>query len=252
MSRAGRTSVLVLLACSCALPDSFLLTRLTVDGHETNQAQYAHGRKLRFEIWDTAEAEHLFTIYDLDQHITDRVNPRLRAYDEYRPQQPDMLISFAMFLTRQSGSGKTVNIYYETVDTGESKTFFGMTARHLMLIERHVADPGACERSSEQRKDGWYIQSRRIAKIAYSGYLVAGNCRDKIVRHGSPQVGLLAVSEQTGDVTRELLDFSDAPLPDSLFEVPHGFKKVEHCVTWSDRLGMEWSALEQAVNSWFE
>jgi len=58
-------------------------------------------------------------------------------------------------------------------------------------------------------------------------------------------------------MSREILEMSDDPLDKSLFEVPSGFRKVDALpgqpsMTWSERLEMEWRALEQAFESRFE
>src|SRR5260370_8174239 len=57
-----------------------------------------------------------------------------------------------------------LQIWIDTVDTGERQGMFGHTARHIITHEKRVATPGACSRSSESKTAGWYIDQSLIPK----------------------------------------------------------------------------------------
>ena len=173
-----------------------------------------------------------------------------------------MILTLASWIARPAGvheSGKTVHIYYETLDTGESRQKFGQTAKHLILRERVVAEPGACDQSRQRDTDGWFLPAENPqTKPELHTFAAIRNqtCRDQIVRHGKPPELGIAIYEKDGQITREMLEFSRDNLDDSLFNVPRDFKKVdtlagERSASWHERLGMEFSELGRAFETWF-
>ncbi len=215
------------------------------------------------------------TIFNFERKAMYVLDPESRQYMELASSQ-DILLALAGWIARpprMRDSGKTVNIFYETVDTGERRQMFGREAEHLLTRERHRAEPGACEIDRETDTDGWYIpvsKARAIGLRNYGAYISGGNCRDTVVKHGEALRRGFPLSETTttrylrsgdpsfsGATTREVLELSTDPLDKNLFEIPDGFKKVDSLPgqpspTWSDRLQMEWAQLERAVQSWFE
>lgn len=174
---------------------------------------------------------------------------------------------------RVRDSGKIVNLYVETVDTGERRHVFGHTAQHLLTRERRVAQAGACSGNSEVDTDGWYITLQRPTPHHEAFLLAFGGdpCRDKIVVHGAKVAKGFAVLETVTDRppapagslphlwsrTREVIDFSEEPLNRNVFEPPQDFKRVDSLpgdprMSWTERLGFEWQQLEQSVDSWFD
>ncbi|MBV9082636.1 MAG: hypothetical protein JOZ62_08175 [Acidobacteriaceae bacterium] len=259
--------------------DTRKLTKTTINGQEYVSAFYTQGHKLRTEYSSQNPLHERVTIQDSDRNVTYLLDPESRKYVESGPQTSDLILSLAQWIARPPRireSGKTVNVYYEVVDTGERQQFFGKTAKHLRVRTRQVAEPGACQGSYTAEKDGWYLPgSERPARRIFAAYLgfsimpanqafayfdVVGSaypCRDNIVIHGSPASPGLAVRETSRDVTVEVLEFSDAPLDSSLFQVPPGFQKVDalpgqRAMSWSERLEMEWAQLERAFESWFD
>jgi hypothetical protein len=198
------------------------------------------------------------------------LDPASRQYVEWSAAERSPLLTMAQRITRPPhDSGKTVNVYYDVTDTKERKQFFGMTARHILIQERYVADQGACQGSYQTSKDGWYIfpVDASLAKAvdslrASEGKIVMSSspeCRDTVVKHGDLASLGLPVVESSGSMTRETLELSTAPLDRNLFEPPVGFKKVNQLpgthgwpITESERLRFEWTQLELAVKSWFD
>jgi hypothetical protein len=82
-------------------------------------------------------------------------------------------------------------------------------------------------------------------------------CHDKLIFHGKPSRPGITILERNGSFTTEVLELSDAPLDQKLFEVPSDFEKVDGLpgqptMSASQRLTWEWALLERAFNSWFE
>ncbi len=261
--------ILAFLACSITAfsrADTHEITKTTVAGNETVFARYVQGKNMRFESRSQDGSRQFVTIRNAERKGMYFLDLPSQTYVESQPQSPDWILSLAQWIARPPRtreSGKTVNIYYETIDTGERKTFFGYTARHLRLRERRVAEPGACDGTYQTERDGWYIPAMEsnTAKGSYliGDYILAGSysCHDTVVTHGDPSSPGLPVLETNGSFTREVLELSHDPLDKSLFEVPGDFRKVEALpghqpMSWSQHLQMEWSQLEHAFQSWFE
>ncbi len=258
--------VAVLLVAPLALPvaaDTREVIKTTVAGHETVFAEYIQGKNMRTEDLTPHGSRRRIMIQNFERKTIYELDPQSREYVELRPRSSDWLVLLAEWIARPPRtreSGKVVNIYYETVDTGERKQFFGHTAEHLLMRERHVAEPGACDFSHQIERDGWYIprNERGAPRVSY-GYVLHGGieCRDTVVNHGHPSVSGVPVLETDGPVTREILELSNDPLDAGLFDLPVGFRKVDALpgyrpMSWSERLDMEWGQLERAFESWFE
>jgi len=163
-------------------------------------------------------------------------------------------------------SGGTLQIWIDSVDTGERRNYFGHTARHIITRERRIATPGACSRGSETETDGWYLDSTVVPdwsqpkKNAYgvvvasvvSAEPAANNCLDKVdkidihrsgVEPGFPiKISTTVRSQVSGrngtprllasSWGSEILELKQGPLDPSLFQVPSDFHQVENLKNW--------------------
>lgn len=265
--RYSRLVLLVTVVGVSARADMHEVVKITFDGHEAVQESFLQGRKMRSESRGP-DGSRSVTIQDPDRQKAYDVDMAAQEYVEIRPVAPDFLGSLAMWIRRPvrvRESGKTVNVSFETTDTGERKTFFGRTARHLLLRETYVAEPGACMSSHRVEKDGWYFAPADVRSNDNGSYrlvyFVGGNgrfqCRDRMIFHGNPGNVGEAAFEVSGPVTRELINFSGAPLDRGLFEPPNGFRKVDalqgqRMMSWSEKMGVEFTQLGGAFASWFE
>ena len=228
----------------------------TLNGIETVSTSYRQGNNYRWE-----DGSHV-VIQNFQKSTTYVLDPSSKQYVQ-GDGRPGILMSLAFKIARPprvQESGKTVNVYYETVDTGERKQVFGYTARHVLSKARYVAEAGACLASRETQTDGWYItlpnqaSGRGEVRLGFGGW----RCQDTVMEHGAPTPLGFAVIETRGSMTTEVLEYWRAPLNHDLFEVPAGFQRVEALpgegkpITWSQQLGMEWMQLERAVESWFD
>lgn len=243
--------------------DTHQVTKTTVSGQVTIESRYQQGMKTRFELSSQQIVPSNVTILDRGRRVIYELDLTSQQYVEQKQRGPSPIETLAMWFyrtPRPRESGKMVNIYYETIDTGERRQFFGRTARHLVYRERHVVEAGACDVNRETKTEGWYVSLD--AGDAQSGGAFAlldggAPCRDTIVKHGSPPLSALAVFETNGSSTREILTLSSEPLNPSLFEPPARFKKVDTlhgrpAMTAFDRMNLDLALLTRSFESWFQ
>jgi hypothetical protein len=168
-----------------------------------------------------------------------------------------------------ASSGGILQIWIDSVDTGERLMMFGHMARHIVTREKRIASPGACSRSSESEIDGWYIDDSVMPewhrqKKSGGGVVVASvvafgagsPCLDKVdamelhhsgVEPGFPlKINTIVKSEVRGvdgsttivasNWGSEVTDLQEGPLDPSLFEVPSDFRRVAALKSWSSPL----------------
>ena len=158
----------------------------------------------------------------------------------------------------------TLRIEVTTTDTGERKEIFGHIARHVITTRKQIPLAGSPSEPQESVTDAWYIDFQSInlqqrlscdrkppeGKHAYThSYLhaVGGNRpidKPEFVTIGEPERGFALQSVSTSKSTYTLPDgarkqsdsrfemqvtqFEEGPLDPTLFEIPSGFKHVDH------------------------
>lgn len=160
----------------------------------------------------------------------------------------------------------TLRIEVTTTDTGERKEIFGHNARHVITTRKQIPLEGSLSKPQESVTDAWYIDSNSNAidlhqrlscdrkvpegKHAHAyGYLGAlgGNRpidKAEFVTIGEPETGFALQSVMTSKNTYTLPDgtekqsdskfqtqvtqLDEGPLDPALFEIPPGFKRVDH------------------------
>jgi hypothetical protein len=206
---------------------------------------------------------HEFTVNDLDEH------GRAKGIQPVHVSTP-----------KDAGS---LEIYLDTVDTGERKEMFGHTARHIITRERRVASPGSCAQSNDSETDGWYIDldvpqgcegAQRKAKSI--GFLAAGpaGClknlqvhrtgvaesgfpvQQTVTTHSSYKQADGTEKEFTSTNASEVTELSELPLDKALFEVPAGFKQVSKLntqppVPTTVAIQLWWERLKRSVRGIF-
>lgn len=264
MSRARTCAVLaLLLTCSapCVRADTTIVTKTILDGHESVVREFRQGKNFRTEDMRGPGNTGTVTIFNFDRRAIYRLDEQAKHYTEMNG--PDILARFAAWLRRGrqiEESGKIVDVYYETIDTGERRQQFGRTVRHLVIHERHIPEPGACSASFEIDRDGWYFVPSHSGPARMTYILASGGyqCRDRTVRHGLSTYPGFPIRETTttrypafsSTDIREVVEYSTEPLDKWLFEIPKDFKRVED-VSWTERIEYDWSQFEEAAASWF-
>jgi hypothetical protein len=158
----------------------------------------------------------------------------------------------------------TLRIEVTTTDTGERKEIFGHIARHVITTRRQTPLQGSHSEPQESVTDAWYIDFKSIdlnqrlscdrkrpeGRQAHTyGYLHVANGKQpmekpEFVAIGEPETGFALHSLMTSkntytlpDGTRKQSDskfetqvtqLEEGPLDPALFEIPPGFKHVEH------------------------
>jgi hypothetical protein len=256
-------AVAPLIAVLVAAPpaaDIHVVTKVTSPGGEVVSSRDEQGPNCRYQYRNGTRPMAMIRnsqgMYELDLQS--------REYVEFRAESQDFILSMAQWIARPPHihqSGKAVNIYYETIDTGGRKQFFGRTARHLIIGERHVAETGACDQTYTAETVGWYVPSDappvRRNYFHLIGLIRPTFCVDKIAVHGGASPPGIAVLETHGSMTMQVLELSNRPIDKSLFQIPSGFQKVDALTgqrptTWLDRTSTEWTQPRRAAESWFE
>jgi hypothetical protein len=141
--------------------------------------------------------------------------------------------------------GGVVTSTVTTRDTGERKQMFGYTARHIITTMVMDSSPDACSPvKTKMEIDGWYIDAAFAldcdlgsSYVPHRPQASAGGCRD---RYETKQIGVakkgFAVWEKTTmfgpngaesfSTLNEVIEFSQATLDPSLFDIPAGYREV--------------------------
>ena len=151
----------------------------------------------------------------------------------------------------------TLRIEVSTTDTGERKQMFGHIARHVLTTEKQIPLEGSHSEPHESVTDAWYIDlDQRLScdrkwptgHVTHA-YLRAVNANHQMekaefVRTGEPDPGFAVRAVMTSkssytlpDGTKKQADvkteitvtqLEEGPLDAALFEIPPGFKRVDH------------------------
>lgn len=144
--------------------------------------------------------------------------------------------------TRRGG----VVTYTTTItDTGERKTFFGYTARHLKSVMTADSSPDACSPVKLRiETDGWYIDFDADISCSNDGQYAPQfggakpECQDETrfkrvgtAKLGYPVLVTTTIYDQNGRVTStstvEVIEISKATLDAAMFDVPAGYTQAK-------------------------
>lgn len=172
-------------------------------------------------------------------------------------------------------TGADVTITADSRDTGERRQQGAYTARHVRIKITVEPGPGAATPSSVEERDGWYIDlpglgCQNSARGIGFAALRAGNRLDRFhfKQLGSVPGGFSL--EETVKKTEagkstisklELMEFSEAPLDDTLFQVPEGYSPalstphggydMTKPETLGNRVQVYWAELRDWTRHWF-
>ncbi len=272
-----------------ARADLKITVRHTFQGHSTEHTQYIKGGRKRLDYRNSAGHTYgprIASITDCGAGKVYELNLDAHEYASYSlPKWPtrDELKALAAKYPRPKEPPKaTVTIETTNVDTGERKEIFGHTARHVIRTIKHIPHEGAVSQPSEQVIDGWYIDLDTSVPCelhfpstghAFVVARVSGDTDTFDVRHSGPgESGFPVKQNSTGRSTAKLPDgttreftsldesevteLSEALLDPALFEIPAGFKKVEHIdpqppVPLSVKLALLWQRFKLRLSRVF-
>lgn len=227
-----------------ASADTKIKMRQTSGGQTYENTSYIKGKRQRSEMNNgqmvviqqcdlrrniqIMEAAKAYMIQPYDQPATTATTPNNTS----SPSQP---------VTK----GGVVTSTVTTKDTGERKQMFGYNARHIITTMETKSSPDACSKvDTKMEIDGWYIDAAFAldcdSSRSYTNYTpkASGGCRD---RYETKTIGMAKKGfpvwekstmfgpdgTQSFSTINEVLEFSQATLDASLFDVPEGYRQVD-------------------------
>jgi hypothetical protein len=247
-------SVILLLSFATAIfADIKLRQRVSMGGQTFETTRMIKGARQRTEQKSAAGGAMDFmsqvaSIEQCDLRRTIQINDSKKLYfinpfaEESTAQKPAPQTRPTNRQTRQGG---TITMTYSVTDTGERKTIFGLTARHLKIVQETESSADACSGAfrSKMEIDGWYADFSAEFNCPVDiprtpgGQMEKPDCKDRIIFKGNSAAktgfllnGTMTMYDQNGSATMtqttETLELSRAPLAASLFDVPADYKLV--------------------------
>jgi hypothetical protein len=245
--------IAVVIAClsilsAAASADTKVKTRQTSGGQTYENTSYIKGKRQRSET----NSGQMIMIQQCDLRRNIQIMPQMKMYmiQPYdQPAQPSSSSTTPANTTTPSSQpvkkGGLVTSTVTTKDTGERKQILGYTARHIITTMEMKSSPDACSQNNTKMQiDGWYIDATFAldcdSSRAYTNYRpkAGGGCQD---RYETKTIGLAKKGYPVWEKTtmfgpdgaesfstiNEVVEFSQATLDQSLFEIPEGYREVE-------------------------
>ena len=227
-----------------ASADTKIKSRQTSGGQTYENTSYIKGKRQRSET----NNGQMVVIQQCDLRRNIQIMPAAKAYMIQPYDEPSTTTPTnpgATSPAAPSTKGGVVTSIVTTRDTGERKQMFGYTARHIITTMEMKSSPDACSNVNNKMEiDGWYIDAAFAldcdSNRAYTAHMphAGGGCRD---RYETKTIGLakkgFPVWEKTTMIgpngmdsfstTNEVIEFSQATLDPSLFDVPEGYREVQ-------------------------
>ena len=227
-----------------ASADTKVKSRQTSGGQTYENTSYIKGKRQRSEMSNG----QMIVIQQCDLRRNIQIMPQAKAYI-IQPYGETATATTGRTAPGQSGAttrGGVVTSTVTTKDTGERKQIFGYTARRIITTMETDSSPDACSQTkSKMQIDGWYIDAAFAldcdSGVAYKPYSPpsSGGCQDRYV---TKQVGVAkkgypvwekmtmfdpATGAESFSTINEVVEFSQATLEPSLFDVPAGYREVK-------------------------
>jgi hypothetical protein len=183
------------------------------------------------------------TLHQCDLKRTITINEQAQTYLITNDAQDDAAVKAAAMVSGapQANSGAYITETAAVTDTGERKTLYGFTARHLKAKVTVQSSQNACSQLNQQYEvDGWYADVAKdlgTCQQFLPPVRQDEGCSDRVIRKrsGSAKPGY-AISEnltlhgadgssqQVGVLTSEI---TKPTLEKELFEIPAGYREVK-------------------------
>jgi hypothetical protein len=229
-----------------ASADTKVKSRQTSGGQTYENTSYIKGKRQRSET----SGGQMIVIQQCDLRRNIQIMPAAKAYMIQPYDQPSTASTTPNNTTAPTSSqpvkkGGVITSTVTTKDTGERKQMFGYTARHIITTMEMKSSPDACSQNNTKMQiDGWYIDATFALDCdmsgAYSNYKprASGGCQDRyemktigVAKKGYPVWEKMTMFGPDGaesfSTLNEVLEFSQATLEQSLFEIPEGYREVE-------------------------
>lgn len=236
----------LMLMSVIASADTKIKSRQTSGGQTYENTSYIKGKRQRSET----NNGQMIMIQQCDLRRNIQIMPQMKVYMIQPYDEPSAATGAAKptgATTQPSATrkGGVVTSTVTTKDTGERKQMLGYTARHIITTMEMKSSPDACSTvDTKMQIDGWYIDVAFAldcdSNRAYTGYRpkASGGCQD---RYETKQIGAARKGYPVWEKTtmfgpngaesfsniNEVIEFSQATLDPSLFDVPEGYREVE-------------------------
>ena len=227
--------------------DTKVTSRQTSGGQTYENTTYIKGKRQRSET----NNGQMVMLQQCDLRRNIQIMPPAKAYiiqpfDDSASSNAGTATSGPNSQPGAVRKGGVVTSTITTRDTGERKQMFGYTARHIITTMAMDSSPDACSQvKTKMEIDGWYIDAAFAfecdSQRQYTQYRppqTRPGCQD---RYETKQIGTakkgFAVWEKTTmfgpnggesfSSINEVVDFSQATLDQSLFEIPAGYSKMD-------------------------
>jgi hypothetical protein len=228
-----------------ASADTKVKTRQTSGGQTYENTSYIKGKRQRSET----NSGQMIMIQQCDLRRNIQIMPQMKMYMIQPYDQPSTGSTAPSASTPASSQpvkkGGVVTSTVTTKDTGERKQMLGYTARHIITTMEMKSSPDACSQNNTRMEiDGWYIDAAFAldcdSSRAYTNYKphASGGCQDRyemktigVAKKGYPVWEKTTMFGPNGaesfSTLNEVVEFSQATLDQSLFEIPEGYREVE-------------------------
>ena len=235
----------LLTLAGIANADIKIKSRQTSGGQTYENTSYIKGKRQRSET----SGGQMIVVQQCDLRRNIQIMPMAKAYMIQPYDQPSAAATTnnptAAPQPGETKKGGVVTSTVTTKDTGERKQMFGYTARHIITTMEMKSSPDACSNANTKMEiDGWYIDAAFVLDCdmsqAYANYRphASGGCRDRYetktigtAKKGYPvweKTTMFGANGAEGFTTlNEVLEFSQATLEQSLFEIPEGYREVQ-------------------------
>ena len=245
ISRGALAITFLITLTGVASADTKVKSRQTSGGQTYENTSYIKGKRQRSEM----NNGQMIVVQQCDLRRNIQIMPQAQAYiiqpydgaaNTSSPNTPST--SSQPTATTKGG---VVTSTVTTKDTGERKQMFGYTARHIITTMETESSPEACSQTkSKMQIDGWYIDAEFALQcdsgVAYRPYTPpqSGGCQDRYVtkqvgtaKKGYPVWEKTTMFDPSGvesfSTINEVVEFSQATLDPSLFDVPAGYREVK-------------------------
>ena len=223
--------------------DTKVKSRQTSGGQTYENTSYIKGKRQRSEM----NNGQMIVVQQCDLRRNIQIMPQAQAYiiQPYDGAANTSSPGTAGTQPTATTKGGVVTSIVTTKDTGERKQMFGYTARHIITTMETESSPEACSQTkSKMQIDGWYIDAEFALQcdsgVAYRPYTPpqSGGCQDRYVtkqvgtaKKGYPVWEKTTMFDPSGvesfSTINEVVEFSQATLDASLFDVPAGYREVK-------------------------
>jgi hypothetical protein len=260
-------------------PDLTIKTRRISGNHSSSQETlYLKAARQRSEhiMQHAGSSVDSITITQCDAKLRFNLNRKEKTYASFPVEDWATRMKQARPTSHKEMTGADVTVTIDIVDTGERRKMGSYELHHVKTTTKVEPSPGAVMQPSITEVDGWYIdlpglgcrESRSGVTVGFVAGAPGKRDRLQVKRLGTASRGY-AVEETTlrteaGRTTIskvELIEFSEAALDASLFELPAGYSPalptlrggfdMTKADTLSNRMQSYWAELTASARRWF-